>query len=183
MATVFLYCTIIIDSLQNRLEYPFYMNFRQQKIRKSLLAAPSFIWYMARKLPSVVFWGIRIYRLDPGQCQTRLPFNWRSTNPFRSIYFSALAGAAELASGALCLLHTTGEASYSMLVTNFEATFHKKANHTVTMTCLDGNKIRKTIEKMKHPGDTATVSVTVSSHLPNGESPATFTITWSFKRR
>ncbi len=159
------------------------MNTRQQKIQKSLLSAPSFVWYMMWKLPTVIFWGIRISRLDLEQCQTRLPFNWRSTNPFRSIYFSALAGAAELASGALCMLHTTGQGSYSMLVTHFEATFTKKANQTVTMTCLDGNKIRETLAGLRQKGDTANVTVVVSSQLPNGESPASFSITWSFKRR
>ncbi|MDN3687351.1 PaaI family thioesterase [Cyclobacterium jeungdonense] len=159
------------------------MNTRQQEIQKALVSPPSFVWYMMRKLPSVIFWGIRISRLDLAQCHTRLPFNWRSTNPFRSIYFSAMAGAAELASGALCMLHITGKGSYSMLVTNFEATFHKKANQTVTMSCLDGKKIQETIAGLRYPGDTATVTVAVSSQLPNGESPASFAITWSFKRR
>ncbi|WP_375582946.1 DUF4442 domain-containing protein [Cyclobacterium xiamenense] len=159
------------------------MNNQQQRVQRALLWPPGFIWYMARKLPSVLFWGIRVVQLNVNQCRTRLPFTWRTKNPFRSIYFSALCGAAELASGALCLLHTSGAGSYSMLVTAFEAEFVKKATQTVTMECLDGHRIQEALQALEHPGDTCLLRMTVCGRHPDGETLAHFSITWSFKRK
>ncbi|SEJ50145.1 Acyl-coenzyme A thioesterase PaaI, contains HGG motif [Cyclobacterium xiamenense] len=159
------------------------MNTQQKRVQRLLLWPPGFIWYMARKLPSVLFWGIRVLQLNANHCRTQLPFSWRTKNPFRSIYFSALCGAAELASGALCLFHTSGTGSYSMLVTEFEAEFIKKATQTVTMECREGNRIHEALQALKQPGDSCQISLAVSGLHPDGETLARFRVTWSFKRR
>lgn len=155
----------------------------QQSFYKSITSYPAFLWYMLGNLPSVVFWGSRLQRLDLEECHTIVPFNYRSKNPFRSIYFSALSGTAELASGILCMLHLSGNTTISMLVTGFKADFIKKANQTVTMKCPEGKKISDTIQKLKNSGDVGSVTVAVTGCHPDGEIIATFEITWSFKKR
>ncbi|MFC4872695.1 DUF4442 domain-containing protein [Negadavirga shengliensis] len=142
-----------------------------------------FFWFMLTKLPSITFWNIRIKQLGKNGCQTILPFTWRTQNPFRSVYFATLAGAAELASGALCMLHLTGKKEYSMLVTDFEATFSKKATGTVSMTCEDGPLLLQTLEKLEKPGDVQTLRMAVTGTNENGDVIGNFAVTWSFKRK
>lgn len=155
----------------------------QQSFHKSITSLPSFWWYMLQNLPSVIFWGSRLKKLDLIECHTTVPFNYRSKNPFRSIYFSALSGTAELASGILCMLHLSDSPSISMLVTGFKADFSKKANQTVTMKCKEGKKISEAIDKLQVSGDVETVLVPVTGYHPDGNIVATFEITWSFKKR
>ena len=78
---------------------------------------PLIFWFaMLVKLPSAVFWRLKVKKLDPSSCEVTIPYFWRTQNPFKSIYFAALAGAAELSTGALCQLAIAGKGSFSMLV-------------------------------------------------------------------
>jgi acyl-coenzyme A thioesterase PaaI-like protein len=138
---------------------------------------------MLTNLPSIIFWGVRVKAIDLEVCHTTLPFNWRTKNPFRSIYFAALCGGAELASGMLCMFHLAGEKRYSMLVVDFNAQFIKKANKKVTMKCEDGELIKQKLSGLSNSGDTAVVITTVMAHHPDNEVVAKFEITWSFKRK
>lgn len=116
-------------------------------------------------------------------CQTKVPYRWTTQNPFHSIYFSALAGTAELASGILCMLHVAGNKKISMLVTDFQASFHKKAKSRVTMTCEDGPLIQETLLQLKSPGETGIVTVNVLGTDEDGLHIGTFKVTWSFKHK
>ena len=142
-----------------------------------------YFWYMLKNLPTIFFWGVRVKTINLDLCHTTLPFNWRTKNPFRSIYFAALCGGAELASGMLCMLHLSGEKRFSMLVVDFNAQFIKKANKMVTMKCGDGELIKQKLSDLSMPGDTAVVVSTVTAHHPDNELVAKFEITWSFKRK
>ncbi|SHN12202.1 protein of unknown function [Cyclobacterium lianum] len=159
------------------------MNPSQQRFQKSITTFPSFLWYMVKNLPSVIFWGCRLKKLNMRECQTSVPFTYRTKNPFRSIYFSALCGTAELASGILCMLHLSGKPSVSMLVTGFEATFIKKATQTIFMSCVEGEKISAALQQLSNKGDTATLQLPISASNQEGETVATFIITWSFRKR
>ena len=45
--------------------------------------------FLLAKLPLGLFAGLRVDELDAQSCTTSLPYGWRTTNPFRSIYFAA----------------------------------------------------------------------------------------------
>lgn len=141
-----------------------------------------FWWAMLFKLPSAVFWRLKIKSLSLSHCEVSIPFFWRSQNPFQSIYFAALAGAAELSTGALCQLAMAGKGSFSMLVVDFRAEYHKKANQTITFACDQGQELIALIEALQ-PGETNTLTMISTGRNQTGEIVAKFYVTWSFKRK
>ena len=150
----------------------------QKKITQPLY----FRMAMLAKLPSVIFWGIGIKHLDQTKCEVKLPFTWKTQNPFQSIYFAALAGAAELSTGLLCQLAIAGNGKFSMLVVDFRAEFHKKATTASVFTCENGEELFGLIQEMK-PEDTAKFTTVSTGKNTQGEVIAKFYVTWSFKKK
>ncbi len=142
-----------------------------------------FKWFVLTKLPSIWFWGVKITDLTSKRCELSIPFRWSTKNPFRSIYFAALSGAGELASGILCMYHLSGVGSFSMLVTGFEAQFHKKADQTTRFFCEDGESLKAMLKTLQKPGQTGTLTMHVKGVTEEGVHVATFHLTWSFKKR
>jgi hypothetical protein len=103
--------------------------------QKKMMNSFIFWWAMLFKLPTAVFWRLKMVHLDGEKCLVSIPYFWRSQNPFKSIYFAALAGAAELSTGALCQLALAGKGAFSMLVVDFRAEYSKKANTKTTFSC------------------------------------------------
>lgn len=144
---------------------------------------PYIFWLaMLVKLPSAIFWRLRVRTLEMESCEVTIPYFWRSQNPFKSIYFAALAGAAELSTGALCQLALAGKGSFSMLVVDFRAEYFKKANTKITFTCDQGTALFDLIDKMEK-GATDQLTMISTGKNTSGETVAKFYITWSFKRK
>ena len=144
---------------------------------------PYIFWLaMLVKLPSAIFWRLRVRTLEMESCEVTIPYFWRSQNPFKSIYFAALAGAAELSTGALCQLALAGKGSFSMLVVDFRAEYFKKANTKITFTCDQGTALFDLIDKMEK-GATNQLTMISTGKNTSGETVAKFYITWSFKRK
>ena len=115
--------------------------------------------FMLFKMPLGFVAGLRVARLDTEQCQTTVPYGWRTTNPFRSTYFAALSMAAELSTGALAMAATElTPGSTSMLIIGMEAEFGKKATARTTFTCDDGAAIFGAVHDATASGSSATVS-------------------------
>ena len=113
----------------------------------------------------------------------RLPYGWRSQNPFRSTYFAAQCAAAELSTGLLALAVLQEQPPVSMLVTHIEASFFKKADQTLLFTCSDGAALRATVMQAIATGEAQTFQATSVGTLPDGTEAARVRITWSFKRK
>jgi hypothetical protein len=144
---------------------------------------PFVFWFaMLVKLPSAVFWRLKIKTLSKEKCEVTIPYFWRSQNPFKSIYFAALAGAAELSTGALCQLALAGKGQFSMLVVDFRAEYSKKANTKITFSCNQGLELFQLIESMQI-GETAQLTMISEGKNTAGETVARFYVTWSFKRK
>lgn len=137
---------------------------------------------MLIKLPSAIFWGLRIKSLSRESCEVTIPYSWRSQNPFKSIYFAALAGAAELSTGALCQLALAGKGQISMLVVDFRAEYSKKANSKITFYCDQGNELFELIGSLK-VGEAAQLTMISTGKNTSGETVARFFVTWSFKKK
>ena len=138
---------------------------------------------MWRRLPSVAFWGMRITELTGERCSVLIPFTWFTKNPFKSIYFGALSGGAELSTGALCEMMIIGKGNFSMLVTGFRAEFVKKATTNVTFTCDQGNELSSVLDQMTNAGDTGILEMVATGHNIHGELIGKAYIQWSFKRK
>lgn len=135
------------------------------------------------RLPSVVFWGIKIQHLDEMSSAITIPYRWTSQNPFRSIYFAALAGAAELSTGALCQLHLAGRPSHSMLVVDFSMQYLKKANSKITFRSVQGKDIQLLLDKLTKDNNIGTVKMESVGTDQQNQIVAKVYITWSFKRK
>lgn len=144
---------------------------------------PLIFWFaMLAKLPSAVFWRLKIKELDAQHCEVSIPYFWRTQNPFRSIYFAALAGAAELSTGALCQLALAGKGKFSMLVVDFRAQYSKKADTKITFSCEQGTELFRLIESLQ-PGQSEQLTMISVGRNISGEEVARFFVTWSFKRK
>lgn len=147
------------------------------------MSNPLIFWIaMLLKLPTAVFWRLKIAHLDGERCEVTIPYFWRSKNPFQSIYFAALAGAAELSTGALCQLALAGRGSFSMLVVDFRAEYSKKATTKTYFSCDQGAELFALIGGM-NAGDKAQLTLVSTGKNTAGEEVAKFYITWSFKRK
>ena len=139
--------------------------------------------YFLRRLPSLALWGVRIHEIDGDRCVIKLPYGWRSQNPFRSTYFAAQSGAAELSSGLLAMLGIAGRGRVSMLVTRVSSTFTKKADQAAYFECTDGPRLREAIQRALDTGEGQTVTVLSTGRLKDGTDVSQTEITWSFKQK
>lgn len=149
----------------------------------SKMTNPFYFWIgMLKMLPTAIFWKLRIKSISIGKCEVTIPFTWRTQNPFKSIYFAAMAGAAELSTGALCQLGMSGKGKFSMLVVDFRAEYYKKANQKITFTCDQGLELVALVEALAI-GDSNQLTMVSTGLSPEGEKVARFYVTWSFKRK
>ncbi len=138
--------------------------------------------YFFKQLPSLFFWGVRVEKIDKNRAEISIKYGWRTQNPFRSIYFSALAGTAELSTGLLALL-AIEKANVSMLVVGMQARFMKKAKGKIVFICEQGEQIFSAVKKAIDSGEGQEVLVISKGYNEHGEIVAEFDILWSFKRR
>lgn len=141
-----------------------------------------YFFFMLWRLPSLVFWGVKLKYLSDNQCVVSIKQRWTNQNPFDSIYFSALNGAAELSTGLLFQLHLQEIQKYSMLVVTSKSQFKKKARGLITFTCNDGEHIQKKIFDMKNPDDSFVFTVLSIARDEANNEIGEFEFTWSIKR-
>lgn len=156
---------------------------KQETLVANFLTPWKLKWYFLTEFPSAFWWGLRVRELTTKRCIVSIPYNWRTQNPFRSIYFAALAGAGELSTGALSLAALAGQGSISMLVVNQKAEFYKKASSQIVFICEQGNEVQETIRQVVKSGQAQTITMTSNGYDPNQEVVCQVSITWSFKPR
>lgn len=140
-----------------------------------------FRFFMFWKLPAAWFMGIGLKFFDGKRCVVQLPYGWRSQNPFKSTYFAAQCGAAEMSTGLLALAVLQEKPPVSMLVTNIEAAFLKKVSKTLLFTCEQGAEFQEVIRHAVESGDATVFRATSIGRLPDGAEAARVWVTWSFK--
>ncbi len=139
--------------------------------------------YFLRLLPSCWFWGVRVKECGPGRAVVAIPYGWRTQNPFRSIYFAALAGAAELSTGLLALIAIHGRGRVSMLITGLEMQYFRKAGGLTTFTCEEGASIQQAVQKALESGEGQEARVRTTGCNAEGEVVCEAWFTWSFKKK
>jgi len=139
--------------------------------------------YFWKKLPTLLFWGVRVRYVDPYRCEVTLPYGWRAQNPFRSIYFAAQCGAAELSTGLLATIAIRDRGRISMLITGVEASFVKKAASLSTFTCEDGKRIQQAVQLAIDTGEGQEVVTTSTGRDAAGAVVSELRFRWSFKVR
>lgn len=155
---------------------------KKQEYLKKISNPFVYFFFMFWRLPSLIFWGVKLLELNYTNCVTVMRQRWTNQNPFQSIYFSALNGAAELSTGLLFQLHLQELDKFSMLVVSSTAQFKKKAKGKIKFTCSDGIEIQRQISDLKKANDAFTFMVTSIATDENLNEIGIFEFTWSVKR-
>ncbi|HEV8508056.1 MAG TPA: DUF4442 domain-containing protein [Chitinophagaceae bacterium] len=149
---------------------------------KSLKHPFKFRMFLLSRLPNAYFAGLRIKDLDETVCRVSVPYKWFTKNPFRSTYFACLSMAAEMSTGALCLVHLhERKPPVSMLVVRTEAEYFKKATGKTIFTCEEGLMIKEIVEQAIERREAKTFRARSIGKNAEGLIVAEFFITWSFK--
>ena len=135
------------------------------------------------KLPSLLFWKVRVASVDPDIGKVEIRFSWRTQNPFQSTYFAALAGTGELSTGMLAMVAMEGRGPMSMLVTRLEGQYSKRGLGRTVFTCEDGPKIREAVDRAYATGEGQEVEVLSIGRGEDGTEVCRFLLNWSFKPR
>lgn len=155
-----------------------------QQFIKVIQHPVKFRMFLFSKLPSAFFCGVRVKAVSEQASLVTVPYKWLSQNPFKSTYFACLSMAAEMSTGLLAMMHTyQSTPAVSMLVTNIEGRFVKKAVGITYFNCSEGDVIKQVIEQTKQTGEGYTIRVLSTGTNGTGELVAEFFITWSFKRK
>ena len=155
----------------------------QQRLRARMLSPWKWRAFTLTKLPSLALWRVKVRELDAGTCAVSMPYGYRTQNPFRSVYFAAQAGAAELSTGTLAFLHLAGQPPTSMLVTQFDSKYHRKAAGKLRFVCEDGAAIGEAVAGTLADGEPRSVVAYARALLADGAVASEFWVTWSFRRR
>ncbi len=140
--------------------------------------------FLLSRLPAAYFSGVRIKSISEEKCVVTVPYKWFSKNPFNSTYFACLAMAAEMSTGALCLANIFKRSpSVSMLLTDMNGAYHKKATGITSFVCRDGIALRDAIEEAIATNGDNMITVQTTGTNEAGELVAVFNFTWSFKVR
>lgn len=146
------------------------------------LNTPWKMWlYFFTKLPSCLYWGVRVKKVTHLKGEVTIPLSRRTQNPFKSIYFAAQTGAAELSTGLLAAIAIKGQRKTSMLITHVEAEFVKKATGLITFTCEQGDQIIAAVEQALITEKGQVVRVTSVGRNEAGQEVSRIHFTWSFK--
>src|SRR5437762_7715610 len=158
------------------------MNSNTSAFIKSLKHPFKFRMFLLARLPNAFFAGVCIREIDENSCLVTVPYKWFTKNPFRSTYFACLSMAAEMSTGALCLVHLyERDPSVSMLVVKVESEYFKKATGRTSFTCEDGLLIKQTIEEAVKTREPKTIRAKSVGRNDEGAIVAEFFVTWSFK--
>lgn len=139
--------------------------------------------YFFKNLPSALWWDFKVKSASVARAEVTIPYNWRTRNPFKSIYFAALAGAGEISTGIMANLARMSGGDVSMLVLEQRAEFVKKATGIITFTCEDGEKVFETVKTAIETRQPQTLTMLGTGRNIKGEIVARVHITWTFKLR
>ena len=134
------------------------------------------------KLPSAFFCGVRTRSLNDTTCVVSVKHRWINQNPFNSMFWAVQGMAAELTTGALVMakIRASGQ-QMSMLVTNNNATFTKKATGRIEFSCNQGKAIDDAIMKAIETREGQTIVLNSKGFNQEGAQVSDFNFEWSIK--
>lgn len=139
---------------------------------------------LLKVLPLAFLAGLRLQQINEHSCHVQLKYGYITQNPFRSIYFAALAMAAEMCSGLPALLYLRrSKVNSSMLVTEMNSVYHKKAVGTITFKFEEVAALEAAIREAVDAPDGRTFDAVSKGYNEEGACVATFTVRWSFRKR
>lgn len=139
--------------------------------------------FLFLKLPLAWLAGIRVKSINHSDCTVSITHRWINQNPFQSLYFAAQAMAAELTTGALVMWHIKKSGQkFSMLVTQNNAAFHKKAKGNIKFTCHKGTSIATAIETAINTNQPQKIWLSSEGKNSSEVVVSSFNFEWSIKK-
>lgn len=151
------------------------------KYHKTITNRFKFWLFSLTKFPSLNYYGIKLQSLTSDRCEVTIKYSRRNTNPFGSIYFAALNGAAELPTGVLLQYHLQSKGKVSMLVGEAKSSYLKKAKGRITFMCDQGPYIADCLSKLQKSGDKTTLHLQASGIDENGVEVMNQHLVWQVK--
>ncbi len=138
--------------------------------------------FLMFKLPSAYISGVRVISISDQQATAKVHHKWINQNPFRSLYWAVQGMASELVTGILVMkrIDESGK-NISMLVTNQNGTFTKKATGKINFICKDGDKVKLAIDRTIATGEGQNLIMTAEGFNEENESVSKFEYEWSLK--
>ena len=138
--------------------------------------------FLLFKLPSAFITGIRVKSISDEKAVIKVKHRWINQNPFKSMFWAVQGMAAEFATGILMVksIQESGE-KISMLVTNMNAEFTKKATGKIVFSCDQGSLIKEKIEEAIATKEGQTIMLTSEGFNEEGVSVSKFNFEWSIK--
>lgn len=156
---------------------------RKADYQKQILNPLKVRLFFLTKLPSLFFWGVKVTELSGHTCRATIPYGWKTRNPFKSMYFAAQAGAAEISTGALVQASFQGRGRWAMYVTGFRAEYGVVAKSKITFTCTDGDLLADLISNIESTGEPQEIEMIATGANVEGKMVSRFYITWSLKKK
>jgi acyl-coenzyme A thioesterase PaaI-like protein len=138
------------------------------------------------KIPLIFFIRPKIVCLDDEQCVIRVPLKRKVKNHLNTMYFGALAIAAECTGGVAAMkeIRESGE-RISLVFKDFQAEFLKRVEGDAVFSCVDVPKIKIFVKDVIGSGERKQLPFSVVATCPEklGDEPvAIFTVTISLKK-
>ncbi|QXP68327.1 DUF4442 domain-containing protein [Polaribacter sp. AHE13PA] len=134
------------------------------------------------KLPLAYLGGVRVRTITDTEVVVSIKHRWMNQNPFRSMFWAAQGMAAEMPTGVLVMKAIDdSKVKVSMLVTQQEAQFFKKATGRILFSCKGGNEIREAIQESIKTVEGQVIILTSEGKNKDGVVISRFQFHWSLR--
>lgn len=137
---------------------------------------------MLFKLPLAYFGGVRVKSINKKTAIVKIRHRWINQNPFKSMFWAAQGMAAEMSTGVLVMkgIQDSGR-KVSMLVTNQNGNFTKKATGKIRFECHNGDLVTNAINESFQSGEGRVILMKSEGINEDGVSVSNFEFEWSLK--
>ena len=158
-----------------------FLNRLPEKVKNNLALA----YFGYFKIPLIGFVKPKIIEMTEERILIKVPLNRRTKNHLNSMYFGAMATAADVTSGFAAMNHIFKSGKKIHLsFKDFDAQFLKRAEGDTFFENNQGKEIENFIKEVIRTGERLNMPIKVVATVPEkfGEEPvATFTLTLSLK--
>ena len=134
------------------------------------------------KLPLAYLGGVRVRTITDTEVVVSIKYRWMNQNPFKSMFWAAQGMAAEMPTGVLVMKAIDdSKVKVSMLVTQQEAQFFKKATGRILFSCKGGNEIREAIQESIKTGEGQVIVLISEGKNKDGVVVSRFQFHWSLR--
>ncbi|MFU8804286.1 MAG: DUF4442 domain-containing protein [Bradymonadaceae bacterium] len=158
------------------------LSLRASAYRRFLTTPALFRAVLAARMPLLALAGARVEYVDLAGSRVVLPFGWKTQNIFGTMYFAAIAMAAEAACGSLVLLHDQQRGSkYAPIVKRVEADFKKAATSDIVFECSAGDVAADLFDRAKESREREEAVIEVIGSTAKDGEVARVLVTWSMR--